>query len=196
MPISFDGQANARGVIMKLSLALRYALKLSLALMVAAPLVMATDAFAQRKKRTSSTSKVFKKSYRNVPWQKALDKYYRSNTPQSAADKARRTVFRDPTRVLGLPSNKITKPNQPNAPVVAPVTLAPAVSHLDSDGDGSVSRAEYFQGRSRLTNFGVKTGRNNQRRTKRLQSQFRRADSNRDGKVSPLELQAVGNGRF
>ena len=72
---------------------------------------------------------------------------------------------------------------------LGPVATARAV---DIDGDGAISQSEYFQGRSRLSNLGVKSGRNDQRRTQRLQSQFRNADSNRDGKVSPLELQSVG----
>ena len=181
---------------MKLTPALKKALKLSLAVMVAMPLMMATDASAQRKKRSTNTTKAFKKSYKNVPWQKSLDKYFRRANPQSDVDKAKNLLFRDHARALGLSSNAIRRPTRPNAPVVAPITLDPVVSHLERDGDGSVSRAEYFQGRSRLSNIGVKTGRNNQRRTSRLQSQFRNADSNRDGKVSPLELQSVGNGRF
>ena len=177
---------------MKLSSAVKLALKLSLALMVAAPLVMATDASAQRTKRNSKVTKANNKVYKNVPWQKTLDRYFRPANPQIEIDKAKNTVFHDQGAVLGLPSNRITQPNRPNAPVVAPVTLAPVVSHLDIDGDGAISQSEYFQGRSRLSNLGVKSGRNDQRRTQRLQSQFRNADSNRDGKVSPLELQSVG----
>lgn len=178
---------------MMLSSTVKFALKLSLALMVAAPLVMATDASAQRTKRNSKVTKANDKVYKNVPWQKTLDRYFRSANPQIEIDKAKNTVFRDQSAVLGLPSNVIRQPSRPNVPVVAPVTLAPVVSHLDADGDGAISQSEYFQGRSRLSNIGVKSDRNSQRRTQRLQSQFRNADSNRDGKVSPLELQSVGS---
>ena len=136
---------------MVLSSTLTKALKLSLALMVAAPL--ATGALAQQTKR----SPYLPKPYKNVPWQKALEKYYRPINPQREIDRARRTLFRDPAKNLGLPSHGIRRPRAPNAPVVAPVTLDPVVSHLDIDGDGSISRSEYFQGRSRQSNLGVKT---------------------------------------
>ncbi|MDA1311026.1 MAG: EF-hand domain-containing protein [Proteobacteria bacterium] len=177
---------------MVLSSLLTKALKLSLALTVAAPLALATGALAQQTKR----SPLVPEPYKNVPWQKALDKLYRPANPQSDLDKAKRTLFRDPGRKLGLPSHGIKRPTEPNAPVVAPVTLDPAVSHLDSDGDGAISQSEYFQGRSRQSNIGIKTNRNDQRRTERLRSQFRRTDSNGDGKVSPDELKARGTGRF
>jgi len=96
-----------------------------------------------------------------------------------------------------LPSHaRIKQPRGPNAPVVATVTLDPVVPRLDIDGDGSVSRNEYFQGRSRQSNPGVKTSRNYQRRTQRLNSYFRLTDSNGDGRVAPGELQARGRDRF
>ena len=177
---------------MVLSSTLTKALKLSLALMVAAPLAMATGALAQQTKR----SPYLPKPYKNVPWQKALENYYRPINPQRDIDRAKRTLFRDPGKKLGLPSHGISRPKAPNAPVVAPVTLDPVVSHLDIDGDGSISRSEYFQGRSRQSNLGVKTNRNNQRRTQRLGSQFRQTDLNGDGKVTAAELQSRGSGRF
>ena len=167
-------------------------LKLSFVLMVAAPLAMATGAAAQEIKRSPLLPKVD----RAAPWQKALEKLYRPVNPQKDLDRAKSSIFDDPAKKLGLPSHGIDRPSAPDAPVVAPVTLDPAVSHLDVDGDGLVSRKEYIQGRSRLSKYGVKTNRNSQRRNQRLQSQFRKADSNRDGKVSPLELQSVGQGRF
>jgi len=68
------------------------------------------------------------------------------------------------------------------------VTLDPVVSHLDIDGDGSVSRNEYFQSRSRQSILGVKTSLNYQRRTQRLNSNFSLTNSNGDGRVAPEEL--------
>ena len=103
------------------SSALTKALKLSLALMIAAPLVMATDALAQRTKRSASLSKAYKKAYKNVPWQMTLDKYYRPIDPQSDIKKAKRTLLRDPGKLLGLPSHGIRRPTAPKAPFVAPV---------------------------------------------------------------------------
>jgi hypothetical protein len=178
---------------MKLSSTVNYVLKLCLALMIAAPLALATGAQAQQTKRSAYLPKPAKVK----PWQKRLDRLYRSRNPQRRLSKARRSLNRDFGKQLGLPSHaRINQPKGPNAPVVAPVTLDPVVSHLDLDGDGSISRNEYFQGRSRLSNFGVKTNRNNQRRVRRLTSQFRRTDSNGDGIVSPSELRSRGGGRF
>ena len=171
---------------MVLSSTLKKALRLSLALMVAAPLAMATGALAQQTKPAK-----FK------PWQKKLDRLYLPRRTRSGLNWANRTLFRNPGKALGLPSHvRIKQPRGPNAPVVAPVTLDPVVSHLDIDGDRSVSRNEYFQGRSRQSNLGVKTSFNYQRRTQRLNSNFRRTDSNGDGRVTPEELQARGSGRF
>jgi len=189
---------------MVLSSTLKKALKLSLALMIAAPLVMATDALAQRTKRPpylSNAAKKLRKPAKIKPvktesWQKAIDKLYRPANPQIGINKANSTLFRDPGKALGLQSNAISRPTAPNAPVVAPVTLDPAVSHLDINGDGSISRGEYFQGRARLSNLGVKSDRTNQRWKQRLDSQFRRTDLNRDGKVTPEELQSSGGARF
>ena len=72
---------------------------------------------------------------------------------------------------------------------------------LDSNGDGAISQGEYFSGRNRQ--FGVPTARIGSRSAKRqqqynarLQSNFRRADRNRDGKVSTQELKGLKNPRF
>jgi len=108
-----------------------------------------------------------------------------------------RALFSKPRKALGLPSHaRIKQPRGPNAPVVAPVTLNPVVSHLDIDGDGSFSRNKYFQGRSRQSNLGVKPSRNYQRRTQRLNSNFRRTNSDGDGRLAPEDLQVCGRGRF
>jgi len=173
-------------------------LKLALALMVAAPLVMATDAEAQRKKRSRSAPKAAKtvKRAKVESWQDAIKKLYPSANPQSDVDKAKSSLYRDPGKAIGLPKNPIIHPTSPTAPAVAPVTLDPALSALDSDGNGSISRKEYLQGRTRIMSPGVRTNRLSQRQAQRLKSQFRRTDLNRDGVVTAEELQASGGGRF
>ena len=178
---------------MVLSSTLKKAPKVVLALMVAVPLAMATGASAQQTKRSPNSPKPAKIK----PWQKKLDKYFQPRLKQSRLERAQRSLKRDFGKQLGLPAHaKTHQLKGPNAPVVASPTLDPVVSNLDIDGDGSISRDEYFQGRSRLSNLGVKTDRNNQRRTKRLNSNFRRTDTNGDGRVSPDELQARGSARF
>jgi hypothetical protein len=174
---------------MLLSSILKLSLKLSLAILIILPLVMATEAVSQQTKRHANLPK-------NQPWQKALEQLYPPNNSQSELDRAKGVLYRDPGRVIGLPSNAIRRPTSPSAPVVAPVTLAPSVSRLDTNRDGAISRSEYIQGRSRQTNFGFKANRLSQRHSKRLSSQFRDTDLNRDGKVTAQELQTRGSGRF
>ena len=174
---------------MLLSTALKLSLKLSLAVAIALPLAITTEAQAQQTRRHSDLPK-------NQAWQKALEQLYPPTNSQSELDRARGVLYRDPGRVIGLPSNAIRRPTRPNAPVVAPVTLAPSVARLDANRDGSISRSEYIQGRSRLPNLGGKSNRLNQRYSRRLSSQFSRTDLNGDGKVTAQELQSRGSGRF
>ena len=177
---------------MKVLSILSKAIRLSLASLIVGSLAMATGALAQQTKR----SPYLPKPAKIKPWQQNLDRTYRPPNTQRRLNKAKRSLYRDPGKALGLPSHARTRgPGGTNAAAV-PLTLDPVVSHLDTDGDGAISRGEYFQGRSRLSNLGAKTGRNNQRRTRRLSSQFGRTDLNGDGKVTPDELQYRGNGRF
>lgn len=169
------------------------ALKFSLAVLIAVPLAMATGASAQQTKRSPHLPKPAKIK----PWQKKLNKSFRPTNPRRRLERARRGLRRDYGKSIGLPAHaKIRQTTAPHSTGATPVTLDPVVSHLDIDGDGSISRNEYFQGRSRLSNLGVKTGRNKNRRSRRLASQFRRTDLNGDGRVTPEELQSRGAGRF
>lgn len=177
---------------MMLPSTLAKAIKLSIAVTVAGSVLAATGAFAQNSKRIPRMPQ----QYRNLPWQDTLEKHYRAANPQSEIDKARSTLFRDPTRVLGLPSNEVNRQRPSNAPSAAPAAQDPAMAQLDVNGDGAISRSEYFQGRSRSTSLGYRSGTANQRQNQRLRSQFRDTDFNRDGKVTPDELQARGVGRF
>lgn len=176
---------------MVLPLPITRALKLSFAVVIVAPL-LATATSAQQIDRRPSLPKADD----GAAWRKPVDKLYRPANPQNDIDRAKRVIFGDPAKKIGLPSHGINRPKAPEAPVVEPVTLDPAVSHLDRDGDGSVSQSEYLQGRSRLTSPGIKGDRARQRRAQRLRSQFRSTDLNGDGKVSPEEMQLRGSGRF
>lgn len=130
------------------------------------------------------------------PVDRRINKFLNRGVPQTRTDRAVRRLFNDPLRKLGLPENRLNDPKSPTAPSVTAPQFDPGVARLDVDRDGSVSRTEYFRGRSRL----VSPGRNADRRTRshqrRLESRFRQADGNRDGVVSPAELKARGGARF
>ena len=177
---------------MVLSSVFRNALRLSLVLTMAGLLVTANDAWAQRSDRGYSLPRPAKVK----PWQKRIDRYYRriNPDPQRRLKKAERKLYGDPGKLLGLPSNpKLKGKGGPKASASAPLGLDPDVANLDSDGDGSISRSEYLQGRSRLMSLNSRV---NGRQRQRLESQFRHTDLNRDGKVTPDELRYRGTGRF
>jgi hypothetical protein len=127
---------------------------------------------------------------------KKLQRHFNPGIPQTKADRAARRIFDDPLRKLGLPGNNPNNPTTQSSPGVTAPVFDPGVAHLDRDGDGAVSRSEYFQGRSRLITPGRNADRRAQSHRRRLDSRFRRADTNRDGKVSPAELKATGVTRF
>ena len=171
------------------SFSLTKVLKLLIAAMIAIPLAMATGASAQQTSRSVDLPKPAKVK----PWQKKLNKSLRRPNPQRRLNKIRRSLRRDRGKSIGLPDHaKLKQPKK----TTAPVTLDPAVSHLDIDGDGAISRSEYIQGRSRLSHLGIGPSRTNERRAQRLRSQFRRTDLNGDGKVTADELRYRGSGRF
>jgi hypothetical protein len=125
-----------------------------------------------------------------------LQKFFSRGVPQTKTDRAARRLLNDPLRKLGLPENRLNDPKAATVPGAAPPVFESNVRHLDADGDGSVSRTEYFQGRTRLVSPGRNTARRNRAQQRRLDSRFRQADSNRDGRVSPAELKATGGVRF
>lgn len=177
---------------MLLSSAFKNALKLSLALTVAGLLAAANDAQAQRSRSGASLPRPAKIK----PWQERVDRYFRRMhpDPRRHLKKAERTLYRDPGKALGLPSNpKLNGKGGPKASGSATTGLNPAVANLDTNGDGSISRSEYLQGRSRLSSLNRRV---NEHQRQRLKSQFRHTDLNRDGKVTPDELRYRGTGRF
>ena len=83
-------------------------------------------------------------------------------------------------------------PKSDDQPKAAPPRYE-AYRWLDSDRDGFISRQEYFSGRSSVTFAGQARRR---AALRRLDSRFRDADRNRDGRVSAGELEGLGNARF
>lgn len=107
-----------------------------------------------------------------------------------------RRFYADPARRLGLPANPRLRDPPTGAPPPALLVFAPTIALLDADGDGAVSRREYFTGRARFVPAGARGFARAQRLNQRLVAQFRALDANRDGRVTPDETTPYPNARF
>ncbi len=148
----------------------------------------------------------------SLSWERSLQRYYdrermarqRGVNPLArlrtvALDRRRarlRRFYRDPARRLGLPDNPRLRDPATGAPPPALLVFAPTIALLDADGDGAVSRREYFNGRARVVPAGARGFARAQRLNLRLVAQFRRLDANRDGRVTPDEATPYPNARF
>ena len=127
-----------------------------------------------------------------APWDDKVKRFFSRGDPQQEIDRATRGLYDDPLHRLGVPENRLEDPHAPDAPPPAPPAFDPGVSRLDGDRDGAISREEYFQGRTRLITPGSRSEQRHRRHQERLDSRFRDADRNRDGKITPEELQRGG----
>jgi hypothetical protein len=130
------------------------------------------------------------------PWEQRLDRFYNQGNPQRETDKATGRLFGDPLHRLGEPENKPFSPHAPTGPGTAPPTLRPGVAELDRDNSGTITREEYFRGRTPFMTPQDRIGSRGRRTMDRLNSQFRDLDRNRDGIVTPEEVQQGGGSRF
>jgi hypothetical protein len=142
-----------------------------------------------------------------MPWERKLGKFYRrqkgSALPGIPVDRAferlnrdpMAKINRDPLERLGF-GRHVRLPGAPRTAQPSAPTFDPGVSRLDADGDGLVSRDEYVQGNNRQFAIGGANPTRQRVYRQRLNSQFGYADQNRDGKVSPQELQSVRGARF
>jgi EF hand domain-containing protein len=122
-------------------------------------------------------------------------------------EQLRRDARRDPTakirardekglKRLGLPPNvKLPRSTGPATQPSAPVGLD-RYANLDADRDGFISRQEYLSGRFRASRAGPSGDSKRRRYQSKLDSRFRAADRNRDGRVSAEEIGALRNPRF
>ena len=141
------------------------------------------------------------------PWERELGKFYqRQRLPASPSAPAARTfeqlnrdplakINKDPLARLGFGSH-VKLPSAPVAPTAPAPAFDPGVARLDSDNDGAVSRDEYVRGNDRQFGTGGAGSARQRVFRERLSSQFGNADLNRDGKVSPEELQSIPGTRF
>ncbi|MBK19825.1 MAG: hypothetical protein CMM52_13410 [Rhodospirillaceae bacterium] len=134
------------------------------------------------------------------PWERELQKFYNQRRkilePQihNPVRETLRKLRRDPLSKLGLPSHGRLAPQ--GSPGDAPPALSPYVSGYDSNGDGAISRDEYFSRQRRSFGYGAANASRRQRALSKLESQFRRADIDRDGKVTAEELSSQPGVRF
>jgi hypothetical protein len=136
------------------------------------------------------------------PWERDLQKYYNRDKKilqpkfRNPAQDALRKLRRDPLAKLGLPTNQGALRQE--APQTVEPTFSPFTAGYDRDGDGAVTREEYLSSQRR--HFGPGGGggsaRRYQRSLNRLNSQFRNADIDRDGKVTAKELDSLPGARF
>ncbi len=141
------------------------------------------------------------------PWERELGKFYqRQRPPESPGASAGRTfeqlnrdplakINKDPLARLGFGSH-VKLPSAPAAPTAPAPAFDPGIARLDSNNDGVVSRDEYVRGNNRQFGTGAAGSARERVYRERLSSQFGNADQNRDGKVSPEELQGIPGARF
>jgi len=81
--------------------------------------------------------------------------------------------------------------------LLEPPGLSKAViPRLDTNRAGVVSRDAYFTGRQRPATAGAEGTNPHVRRIQRLNSRFRAADRNRDGRLSGPDIDAMKGRRF
>ena len=143
---------------------------------------------------TATPSLAQKKNSAVYPWERKGEKLLRdARRDPMAKIRAREEKG---LKSLGLPSNKKSFGSKKEAAATPETVGLDRYSSLDSDRNGSISRQEYMSGRFRASRNGV-AGNSKQRRYKsRLNSNFRGADTNRDGKISASEVGALGKRRF
>ena len=134
------------------------------------------------------------------PWERDLQKFYNQDRKvlqprlRNPAQEALRKLRRDPLARLGLPGNQAPLPE--NAPANEEPVFSPFAADYDRNGDGAVTREEYFSKQRRQFGVGAGSASRQQRALRRLYSQFRNADIDRDGKVTAQELNSLPGVRF
>jgi hypothetical protein len=129
------------------------------------------------------------------PWENNANKFLNRGVPkiENPIDKR----INQGLKSLGLPTQPQLDTTKNAKPLPEPPGLSEAViPRLDSNRDGVVSRDEYFTGRRRPATTGTEGTNQHVRRMQRLNSRFRAADRNRDGRLSGTEIDAMKGRRF
>ncbi len=130
-----------------------------------------------------------------LPNQKDVDRILNPRLPQYENPLDKR--IDDARKALGLPPQpEFDSQGGASPPSEEPGLSSTILPQLDANGDGFVSREEYMQGHQRGTTVGDLGTRRYMQRYNRFDSRFRSADRDRDGRLSPDEIDAMQGKRF
>ncbi len=127
------------------------------------------------------------------PWQRKTDRLLNPKIVDPLAHA--RAILDRGISAPRLPANRKSR-STANPARARPSLATTAYGRFDTDRDGFISRAEYLAGGTRPGRAGAAGLARQASRRARLDSRFRVADRNRDGKLSASELQGLRNRRF
>ena len=129
------------------------------------------------------------------PWERDANKFFNQGLPK--VDNPIDRNIKESLRKLGLPDQPSPDQGKEAEPEAEPPGLSQSVMpELDSNRDGYVSRSEYFSSRQRAPIVGNQGTQRSLQRRERVDSRFRAADTNRDGRLSPEEIDGMEGRRF
>lgn len=132
---------------------------------------------------------------KSFPWERDTEKFFNRGLPkiENPIDKR----INEGLKSLGLPNQPRLDITKETGPLPEPPGLSQSVlPQLDANRDGEVSQREYLLGRQRPGTAGAQGTLRQVHRTQRLNSRFRAADSNRDGRLTGEEIDAMQGRRF
>lgn len=129
------------------------------------------------------------------PWERDTDRFFNGGLPKVENPIDRR--IKEGLKSLGLPNQPQLDITGETAPLPEPPGLSQSViPRLDTNRDGEVSQQEYLLGRQRPGTAGRQGTARQVYRAQRLNSRFRAADRNRDGRLTGDEIDAMQGRRF
>ena len=143
----------------------------------------------------SATLAVAQQQPKPFPWERDADKFFSRTIPkvENPIDKR----IEQGLKSIGLPNQPKLDITRDAAPPAEPPGLSETIiPKLDANHDGVVSRQEYMLSRQRSPTAGSQGTARQVRRLERLNSRFRAADNNRDGRLSGPEIDAMKGRRF